>query len=82
LRQKLSALIVQKGLTASIDILSHGVNKRKATYELCVQDIDELVGQIFATASANPRAFLSGRFQKQEAKQFLVEQNTVGALTN
>jgi hypothetical protein len=77
-------LIVQKGLTASIHILSQaGVNQRKATYELCVQDIDELVAQIFTTASANPRAFLSGRFYKQEAKQYLVEQNTtVGALTN
>jgi hypothetical protein len=76
-------LIVQKGLTASIDILSQaGVNQPKATYELCVQDIDELVAQIFTTASANPWAFLSGRFYKQEAKQFLVEQYTVGALTN
>lgn len=81
-------LVVRKGLTASIDILSQakhspaGVNQPDATYELCVQDMDELVGQVFTSASVNPRAFLSGRFQKREAKQFLVEQNTVDALRN
>jgi hypothetical protein len=49
-------------------------------YEVCVQDIDELVGQLFTTASANPRAFLS-MFVKQEAKQYLTEQNLVSSLT-
>jgi len=49
-------------------------------YELCVQDVDSLVGQLFTTTSVNPVAFLSMRFHKAEAKQYLKEQNTVRTL--
>ena len=79
-------LIVQKGMEAIVNILRQHViplvsSGPEPKYELCVQDIDELVGQLFTTASANPRAFLSNRFHKQEAKQYLAEQNVVSSLT-
>jgi hypothetical protein len=79
-------LIVQKGMNAKIEILAPArppgpQSGSEPVYELYLQHIDELVGQIFKTASANPRAFLSNRFHKQEAKQFLMEQNTVSTLT-
>jgi hypothetical protein len=46
-----------------------------------VQDIDALVAQVFATASANPSAFLNLRFHKPEAKKYLTEQNVETSLT-
>lgn len=79
-------LIVEKGMLAMINITRQqptplNPSGPEPTYELCVQDIDELVGQIFTTAGANPTAFLGVRFHKSEAKQYLSEQNVVSSLT-
>jgi len=78
-------LIVAKGMLTTIDITRQGrvvqPAGREPRYELCLEEIDELVGQLFTTASANPAAFLSMRFGKAEATHYLKEQNTVGSLT-
>jgi hypothetical protein len=73
-------LIVAKGMLAMINISKQappvvGSSRPEPKYELCVQDIDALVGQLFMTASANASAFL--RFHKPEAKKFLTDQNIV-----
>jgi hypothetical protein len=78
-------LIVAKGMIATINITRQppllNSSRPEPKYELCVQDIDALVGQLFATASANPAAFLSMRFYKPEAEKYLSEQNAVSGLT-
>jgi hypothetical protein len=77
-------LIVQKGLLATINInkqLAIPATGPEPTYELCVNDIDELVGQVFATTSANPPAFLIRRLGKEEARKHLLEHNPVTSLT-
>jgi hypothetical protein len=81
-------LIVEQGMMPVINITKQGQAQtnlqdagKEPKYELCVQDIDELVGQVFATASANPTAFLAMGCFKQEAKKYLTEQNTVSSLT-
>ena len=58
------------------------LSRPEPTYELCVNDIDELVGQLFTTAGAHPAAFLTLRFHKEEAKTYLREQNPVSSLTS
>ncbi len=77
-------LILEKGMLATINITRQTALLHPSgpvpTYELCLQDVDELVGQLFITASANPTAFLSMRFHKPEAKKYLSEQNVVGSL--
>jgi methionyl-tRNA synthetase len=81
--------ILSKGMLATIDITRHapltnppGLNlpRQEPTYELCVQDIDELVGEIFAITSANPSALLSMQFHKPEAQEYLKKENTVSSL--
>jgi len=77
-------LIVAKGMRATINITSQpplpNASPPEPKYELCLQDIDALVGQLFGTTSANPAAFLSWRFIKPEAKKYLSEQNVVSSL--
>ena len=74
--------IVAKGMFANINITRQppllnllNSSRPEPKYELCVQDIDALVAQLFATASANPAVFLS--FHKPEAEKYLSEQNAV-----
>jgi hypothetical protein len=78
-------LIVQKGMQAIINITKqpplNPLSGPEPAYELCVQDVDELIDQIFKTASANPAAFLSMRFHKEEARKYLLEQNSLSSLT-
>src|SRR5215472_12548869 len=54
-------LIVAKGMLAAINITSPlplpNSSPSEPKYELCVQDIDALVGELFRTVSANPPAF-------------------------
>jgi hypothetical protein len=76
-------LIVAKGMQAMINIIrqqtpSFDPSRSEPKYQLCVQDVDELVGQLFTTVSANPAAFLN--FHKPEAKKYLAEQNVVSSL--
>jgi hypothetical protein len=79
-------LIVEKGMLAAINITKQAplinTSGPEPTYELCVQDIDALIAQVFVTASANPSAFLNLRFHKPEAKKYLTEQNVETSLTN
>jgi hypothetical protein len=79
-------LIVEKGMQAVINITKQpplsSLSGPEPAYELCVNDIDELAGQVFTTASAHPAAFLTLRFHKEEAKTYLREQNPVSILTS
>jgi hypothetical protein len=45
-------------------------------YELCLQNIDELVEAIFVVASRNPKAYL--RPFKPEAREYLGKDNRTG----
>lgn len=49
-------------------------------YELCIEEIDELVGAIFVAASRNPKAYFL-MVHKPEARQYLVKENTVATIT-
>jgi hypothetical protein len=79
-------LIVEKGMQAVINITKqpplNPLSRPEPAYELCVNDIDELVGQVFTTAGVHPAAFLTLRFHKEEAKTYLREQNPVSSLTS
>jgi hypothetical protein len=44
-------------------------------YKICLEDIDELVLEIFRLASRNPKAHLNMRFAKTEAREFLFRDN-------
>lgn len=48
------------------------------TYELSVQEIDELVAQLFKTISANPVAFLTAYFHQPVALEYLKKDNAAG----
>ena len=70
----------QSGMSAMFDITRVGAaqsfvsgkivaNVRK--YNLCLEDIDDLVCEIFRVASRNPKAFLNDRFHKSEARELI-----------
>jgi hypothetical protein len=75
--------IVATGMSTAINITRpasptvHSIGP-EPKYDLCVQDVDELVGQLFRTVGANPSAFL--RFSKPDAKKYLEEDNVVKSL--
>jgi hypothetical protein len=50
-------------------------------YDLCLEEIDELVGAVFVAASRSPKAYL-GSLNKPEAKKYLVKDNSVTALAS
>jgi hypothetical protein len=52
-----------------------------AEYELCLEEIDELVAALFVAASRNPIAYI-GSFFKSDAKQYLRKDNSVKSLTD
>ena len=75
--------IVKDGMQSIIGITKHKfttTSRPEPMYELYLQDIDSLVGQVFATAGANPRAYLDGII-KADAKKYLLEDNQVASLT-
>jgi hypothetical protein len=49
-------------------------------YELCVQDIDDLVAQLFKAVSANPVAFLTAYFHQPIALEYLNKDNGAASL--
>ena len=66
--------IVAKGIQAAINITRQGAlpldsSRTEPTYELCVQDIDELVGQIFVTVSAKSRRFSWRAISQSRSKE-------------
>jgi hypothetical protein len=77
-------LVVQKGMQSTFNItrptLRMGItwpSLPPPKYELCLQDIDELVEQIFTSASLNPKAF-STILSRAEYK-FLTKENVVSS---
>jgi hypothetical protein len=74
----------QSGMSAMFDITRAGAAQSSVSgplvahvrkYKLCLEDIDDLVSEIFRVASRNPKAFLDMRFVKPEAREFLFRDN-------
>ena len=69
-----------KGMGSTINIMRSNASVTGGIsvpqYELCVQDIDELVAAIFSAASRNPKAYFQGLAGC--AREFLMKDNTVG----
>ena len=57
-----------------------GSGRPEPKYDLCLEEIDELMGKVFAVASVNPK-FFTGGFKKA-ARQYLTEENAVSGLTS
>jgi hypothetical protein len=77
--------VIAKGMESTINIVRSSLPTGTATggtsvppYEVCVQDIDELVDVIFSAAGRNPKAYL--RFN-DTAHEFLIKDNTASRLT-
>jgi hypothetical protein len=82
-------LIVQRGMKVNITKQSPlkpsgpvFPSMPEPAYELCVNDVDELVGQVFTATSVGPPTFLTRLFHKEEARKYLQEQNPVSSLTS
>ncbi len=76
--------ILRSGASMMFDITRAGAAQSSATgpmvanvpkYKLCLEDIDELVSEIFRVSSRNPKAYLNMRFVKTEARDFLFRHN-------
>jgi hypothetical protein len=77
--------VIAKGMESTINIIRSSLPTGAARggtsiprYEVCVQDIDELVDVIFTAASRNPKVYL--RFN-DSAREFLTKDNTANGLT-
>jgi hypothetical protein len=73
---------LRSGASMMFDITRIGAAQSFATgvgnvpkYELCLEDIDELVSDIFRIASRNPKVYLNINFPKSEARDFLFRDN-------
>lgn len=76
--------ILRSGASMMFDITRAGAAQSSATgkmvantpkYKLCLEDIDELVSEIFRIASRNPDVYLDINFPKSEAREFLFRNN-------
>jgi hypothetical protein len=76
--------LLAKGATMMFDVirwegaesaLSQSGSKSQPHYRLCLEEIDELVGEIFRIASRNPEAYLKSMLLKKEAKDYLGRDN-------
>lgn len=73
--------ILAKGMQSTFNILRPDApiaieGPKEPKYELCLQDIDELVEAIFHAASRNPKAYLS--MLSDCAREFLTKDNKAG----
>jgi hypothetical protein len=76
--------IVVNGMQCVINITKVGASMTSGTsagpmpplYQICLEEIDELVGAIFKAASRNPKAYI-GRLFKPEAKEYVIKDNAV-----
>ena len=73
---------LHSGANMMFDITRAGAAQSYATgvgsmpkYKLCLEDIDELVSEIFRVASRNPKVYLNMRFARTEAREFLFRNN-------
>jgi hypothetical protein len=76
---------LRSGASMMFDITRVGAAQSFATgkmvanvpkYKLCLEDIDELVSEIFRIANRNPKVYLNINFPKPEARDFLFRDNT------
>ena len=65
--------ITRAGAAQSSETGKMGTSMPK--YKLCLEDIDDLVSEIFRVASRNPKVYLNMRFAKTEAREFLFRDN-------
>jgi hypothetical protein len=77
--------VIVRGMDSTINIIRSSLSSGAAIggtsiprYQVCVQDIDELVDVIFSAAGRNPKAYL--RFN-DTAHEFLIKDNTASRLT-
>jgi hypothetical protein len=75
---------LRSGASMMFDITRVGAAQSSATgklvanvpkYQLSLEDIDELVSEIFRIASRNPKVYLDINFPKSEAREFLFRDN-------
>jgi hypothetical protein len=74
-------LIVARGMAATVGV-SRGAVARSAatpsrsepTYEVYIEETDELVGKVFEVAAVNPAFFLNGLSKR--SREYLTESNT------
>jgi hypothetical protein len=76
--------ILKKGMASTTNIVrtdAPGAVTGPAVpeYQICLQDIDELVEAIFSAAQRNPQAYLIPRWGP--AHEFLIKENTASKLT-
>jgi hypothetical protein len=78
--------LLAKGATMMFDVirwdgaesaLSQSGSTSQPHYRLCLEEIDELVGEIFRIASRNPEAYLRTMLMKKDAQNYLRRDNTV-----
>jgi hypothetical protein len=75
--------LLQSGASMMFDITKvgaaqsnvHGAAGNVPHYNLCLEDIDELVTEIFKVASRNPAAYLSMMMVKPDAQTYLERDN-------
>jgi hypothetical protein len=76
--------VLTSGMQCTINITKAGAAMTRVTsndpapptYQLCLEDIDELVRAIFVATSRNPKAYFQGLF-KLEAQEYLIKDNKV-----
>jgi hypothetical protein len=81
--------IVADGMQCVINITKAGAAVMTHTssvpmppsYQLCLEEIDELVSAIFVAASRNPKAYFQSVF-KPEAREYLVKGNTAKSIAD
>lgn len=79
LKKGISCMVSIKRPTCSLLSSSGTRSGPEPKYDLCLEEIDELVGRMFTAASMNPKVFL-GMLSKA-AKQYLCEENSVIGLS-
>jgi hypothetical protein len=75
--------LIELGASMMFDITKAGAAQSSVTgvsqpqYRFCLEEIDELVGEIFKVASRNPEAYLKSMMVRKDAQDYLQRDNTV-----
>lgn len=77
--------ILSKGMSSTINIVRSppfaGSVAGVPHYEVCLEDVDELVDAIFVAASRNPKSYLVSMLMKPEAREYVTRENKVSGLS-
>jgi hypothetical protein len=75
--------LLKNGASMMFDITKAGAAQSSVSgvsepqYKFCLEEIDELVGEIFKVASRNPEAYLKSMMVRKDAQDYLRRDNTV-----